>query len=212
MMEKIVNLLSDKPITFPRFLLENYHKLKINNDELIMIIYLLNEDSIIYNPMKISADLNIELPQVLGICESLKSKDILTIETKKVHNKIEEHLSFKELYKKMGLLMVNIKEEKETNIYDIFENEFGRTLSSMEYEIIDAWRTTGGFSEELIVAALKEATYNGVSNLRYIDKILYEWNKKGIKTKQDIEENRKRFTRAKEKPTELYEYDWLNED
>ena len=49
-------------------------------------------------------------------------------------------------------------------------------LSPMEYEIIKAW-LDNDMSEELIKEALKEATFNGVSNLRYIDKILYEWGK-----------------------------------
>ena len=49
----------------------------------------------------------------------------------------------------------------------------------MEYEIINAWLLKG-FSEELVLGALKEAVYNGVSSLRYIDKILFEWQKKAI--------------------------------
>lgn len=74
-------------------------------------------------------------------------------------------------------------EESSENIFDIFEREFGRTLSPMEYEIIQSW-CGGEFSQELIVLALKEATYNGAANLRYIDKILYEWKKKELKQKK----------------------------
>jgi DNA replication protein DnaD len=43
-----------------------------------------------------------------------------------------------------------------------------------------------GMNEDLIIGALKEATYNGVSNLRYIDKIIYEWGKKGFKNMNDV--------------------------
>ena len=212
MISKVVNILQSKAITIPRFLLENYKHLKLEDNEFIILIYLLNEDGTMYNPTKISKDLNIDLPVVLNLVDSLKKKDILKFETKKANNKIEEHMSFQELYNKLGLLLINEKEEKETNLFDIFENEFGRTLSSIEYEIINAWLSSGGFSEELIIAALKEAVYNGVSNLRYIDKILYEWRKKGIKTKEDIENNRKNYMKNKEKVEELYDYDWLNEE
>mgnify|MGYP002520477974 CR=1 FL=1 len=31
--------------------------------------------------------------------------------------------------------------------------------------------------------ALKEAIYNGVTSLKYIERILYDWRKKGYKTK-----------------------------
>ena len=56
----------------------------------------------------------------------------------------------------------------------------------MQYEIIKAWIEEKKYSEEIIIGALKEAVYNGVSNFRYIDKILYEWSKKGIKTMNDV--------------------------
>ena len=82
----------------------------------------------------------------------------------------------------------------------------------MEFEIINGW-IDNGYSEELIKLALKEATYNGVSNLRYIDKIIYEWGKKGIKNKEDVENNRKQFKNNKDnKNKELFDYDWLNDD
>ena len=48
-------------------------------------------------------------------------------------------------------------------------------------------------------------------NLKYIDKILYEWKKKGINNEQDIEKNKKEFQKKK-LDTELVDYDWLNED
>ena len=115
-----------------------------------------------------------------------------------------------ELYNKLALLLsADKKEVADTNIFDLFEKEFGRTLSSMEYEIIGAW-LEANFTEELITLALKEAIYNGVTNLRYIDKILYEWQKKGIKTKEDVTKQREKFTK-KEKKEEIFDYDWLNE-
>ena len=76
------------------------------------------------------------------------------------------------------------------------ENEFARSLSPIEYETITNW-LNNGISEELINDALKEAVVNGVTNLRYIDKIIYEWTKKNANSKEgnDYEE--------------LFDYDWL---
>ena len=59
----------------------------------------------------------------------------------------------------------------------------------MEYEFINAW-INSGMNEDIIKEALKEATYNGVSNLRYIDKIIYEWKKKGYKTVEQVRNNK----------------------
>ena len=107
-------------------------------------------------------------------------------------------------------MMNDKKETPKTTIYDKFEKEFGRTLSPMEYEIIGAW-LDNNYEEQTIELALKEAIYNGVTNLRYIDKILSEWKKKGIKTENDIKTEREK--RNKQKPKkEVFEYDWLNDN
>ena len=103
------------------------------------------------------------------------------------------------------------KEEIPSNIFSTFETEFGRTLAPMEYEIINSW-IDSGYSEELIIAALKEAVYNGVFKLNYIDKILYEWGKKGIKSIQDIEKEKTKFESKKEEKKELYDYNWLEDE
>ena len=66
-------------------------------------------------------------------------------------------------------------------------------------------------TEEILKLALKEATYNGVSNFRYIDRIIHEWKKKGIKTKDDVIKNNEEFRKNKsDKKQELFDYDWLN--
>ena len=105
------------------------------------------------------------------------------------------------------------EEQKET-IYDTFEKEFGRTLSPMEYQIINAWQDNN-IEVETILLALKEAVYNGVNNLRYIDRILSEWSKKGIKTKEDLDKDKANFIKKKSINVETVEqsdYDWLNDE
>ena len=64
------------------------------------------------------------------------------------------------------------------------------------------------FLEPEIKEALKEAILSGVSNIRYIDKILFEWNKKGYKKREDIV---KKSFKENDEIEELYDYDWLNE-
>ena len=76
-----------------------------------------------------------------------------------------------EVHDEVYVLEVN----KETNdasksdIFEVIQKEFGRTISPIEYEIIKAW-IESGINQDVIKEAVKEATFNGVSNLRYIDK------------------------------------------
>ena len=114
---------------------------------------------------------------------------------------------------------VNVSKSNEidgSSIFDLIEKEFGRTLGPIEIEIIKGW-LENNFSEELIKEALKEATFNGVSNLRYIDKILYEWGKAGIKTSKDVDENRKkRNARKDDKDSNvdmaMVDWNWFDDD
>lgn len=214
MIDKVLNIIKNGTIIVPRLLINNYRNLKINDFELILLIYLLNEKVLSYNPKKISSDLNVTLEEVLIAMDSLSSNDIIKVDIKKINNIREEVINLDSLYNKLGFLIVNEEvssEVKSSNIYDIFEQEFARTLSPMEYQIINGW-LEDKMSEEVIISALKEAIYNGVSNLRYIDKILYEWKKKGLTTKELVEKNKTDFVSKKEEKKELFDYNWLDDN
>lgn len=212
MMNKVINILQDNFVV-SKALLANYNKLKIKEKDLVVLIWLINSKDEVFNPQKISEDLNIDLPNVLEAIENLNNADLISINTSKKNGIIEEIVDLTNYYKKMAFLIINEdekQEENKSNIYDNFEKEFGRTLSPIEYELISGWLENN--SEEIILYALKEAVFNGVSNLKYIDKILYDWNKKGIKTKEDILNDKKKFKKEKENKEQLFDYDWLNDE
>ena len=132
---------------------------------------------------------------------------------------MEEVVILDDFYQKVAYFTidkVNNEDNSNINVFEMVEKEFGRTLSSMEVEIIKAWLDSN-ISEELIREALKEAVFNGVSNLRYIDKILYDWGKAGIKTVEDVEKRRKNRNkdRNKEEDTDIsdiVDWNWFDED
>ena len=97
------------------------------------------------------------------------------------------------------------------DIFGTFEKEFGRTLSSMECQIIKSW-IDDNFSHELIMEGLKEAVYNGVSSLKYIESILYSWRKKGYKNKKDINDAKTKHHEVNKTEKDIFYYDWLNDD
>lgn len=207
-MDKIVELLKSINYQMPKELLFNYKKINITDNELIIIIYLINQSSDIYNPKQISNDLNIDLNNILEIVNSLSEKNILKIDMKKINNIRCEIVNLDSLYEKLAFSLNDTAKES-SNLYSVFETEFGRTLSPMEYQIIGSW-IEAGYNEELIKLAIKEATYNNVRTLRYIETIIVEWGKKGIKTKEDVEKNRKQF-KNNNSNKELFDYDWLND-
>lgn len=211
MLEKIVDVIKNKDLIVPNILFFNYKKLDITESELVLLIYIINSTPC-FNLKKMSEDLNLNSKDLLKLINSLTEKDLIEIVVDKKQAFCSETINLDKLYQKLGFTLVNALEKKDdsTNLYSIFEKEFGRTISPMEYEIINAWKSSD-FTDELIILALKEATYNGVSNLRYIDKILHEWKKKGIKTSKDVELDKQNFNKKNPKKVNLIDYDWLNE-
>ena len=210
MFDKVYNLIKNKEFTVPQLLLFNYKELKIDEQELIILIYLINSDSI-YNPKNIGNDLKLELVDVLTHISNLSEKGLLSITIVDKNGKKAELVDLKPLYDKLTFLIINEKEDTDTTIYSVIEKEFARPLSPIEYDLVAAW-LDASYSEEIIKEALKEAVYNNVMNLKYIDKILDDWNKKGIKTKEDVMNNKKKFKERKNVKTDSFDYDWLNEE
>lgn len=213
MADNIKELLKTRDIVIPRILLYKYKKIGLTEQELIFIIYLLDSKTEIFNPKQISDELELTLKEVMKHMESLTSKGILKLEVKKIGNMRNEYINLDGLYGKLTFQMINKEEKQETTIYDICESEFGRPITPMEYQIIGAW-LDNGTSEETIILAIKEAVYNGTTNLRYIDSIISNWNKQGIKTKEDVEKSRMNFKKNKEHKkinNEILQYDWLND-
>jgi len=213
--EKIINLLTERPIIIPRIIFNNYKRLNITEEELIVLIFIIDQgNKISYNPDIFVNELNLEKYKAMEIINSLCEKKIINISVEKNQNKkTEEFISLELLYNKILNLFKETKDNniENTDIFSIFESEFGRTLSPMEYEIIKGW-ISDKFSYEIIVEALKEAVYNQVTNLNYIDKILYDWNKKGIKNKEDILKDKNNYRNNKSKPLEVFDYNWLDDE
>lgn len=221
---KIVDLYRDGNIVIPVYILKNYNKLNLKLEEFIFLMYLYSlGNNILFDPAKFSKDLNLDLSVVMENVSKLSDKHLLKVDVKKNEKGVmEEKIDISDFYNKLSIMImedVNSDQRSEkSNVFEMIEKEFGRTLSPIEFEIIKAW-LDNNINEDLIKEALKEAIFNGVSNLRYIDKILYEWEKDGVKTKEDVikRKNKRNRTLKKEEESkdidlDIMEWDWFDED
>lgn len=217
MNEVVISALKDQPITIPKVLFKYYKKLNITEEELIILICIINKgDKIIYNPSIFTEEIDMDKYKAMEIITAMAEKG--TIEIKVENNKSgkkEEYLYLEPLYNKLLNLLIDLQlgtnKTVDTNIFAAFETELGRTLSAMEVEIIKEW-IHSGVSEELIKEALKEAILNNVRNLKYIDRILFNWRSKGFKTKEDILKDKKNYRKPTKKVEQIYDYNWLEEE
>ncbi len=203
-------LMQEKNLVIPSYIFSIVNQLHLTTNEFLLLIYFWNNPDTSFDILEISRVLKLKEEEIMLDFKGLLNKKIITLTALKDSNgKRTEIVNLDILYAMLEEnFRVETKKEENDNIYSIFEHEFGRTLSSMEYEIIKNWLEKG-FNEELILGALKEAVYNGVNNLRYIEAILYEWNKKGYKTMKEVNS---RITKPKEETEKLFDYNWLDDN
>lgn len=103
------------------------------------------------------------------------------------------------------------------NIFELIQENFGRTLNPLEVETIQSWDEYN-FEFELIKYAVSKTVLKNIYNISYINKILYQWNKNNIRTvaqaqKSDEEHEKKKQIRNqsnvsyKRKETEQERYE-----
>lgn len=222
--DKLVDVFKNGNIVIPVYLLKNIENFKLELDEFVFLMYLYNTGyKFAFDPEKISDDLGFSVNKILEFINTLTDKGLISVEAlKNEKGFMEDFVTLDGFYNKLKLLVIDDVVEEDTNsksdsiIFDYIENEFGRTLSAIEYEIINAW-LENSMSEDIIKEAVKEAVSNGVSNLKYIDKILYEWSKKGIESVEQVEENRRKRSSVKSDNNDdidldIMDWNWFDDD
>jgi len=108
------------------------------------------------------------------------------------------------------LFTFNDEEETSADLFNFIEEAFGRTLNSIEYELIQTWE-----DNELTRYAVKESILNGARSLRYVQAVIESWKANGFKTVQDVQAYQEKYKKNKSKEqrvtvTELPE--WFDKD
>jgi DNA replication protein len=98
-----------------------------------------------------------------------------------------------------------------TNIYENFQQELGRSLSPTEVSTIREW-VSMGYTDEVIINALKEAISQGKKSIKSVDKILLTWAKREeleAEGKTSINDD---WTNNLEETIRIAKTPWLDED
>ena len=207
----LLEILGEKCFSVSTHLIKVAISLNLSLTEFLLLMYFEDATDKTFDVGKITNILSLDEKSVLSAFNKLLNLNLIKMETSKDDaNRHCEIISLVPMYK----ILVEQKSEEEKsvvkkNIFEVLESELNRSISPIEYEIINAWLEKG-ISEEIILGAVKEAVYNGVSSLRYIEKIIYEWNKKGYKNMNDVKEGLE--NRTNKRKMELFDYNWLDEE
>ncbi|WP_336283688.1 DnaD domain-containing protein [Natronobacillus azotifigens] len=193
------NFLMDQ-ITIPSKLLSDYHKHNIAEKEMIVILQIHRFSLLgVYfpTPDEIAATVSFDGQECSTILRKLLQRNMLKIiETNDEQSMVGERYSLEPLWVKLYQDSTDKQEQSSNesmNIFLLFEQEFGRTLSPFEIENINMWIDEEEQEPALIKAALREAVLMSKLNFKYIDRILREWKRKGIRSVGQAREHSKAF-------------------
>jgi DNA replication protein len=85
------------------------------------------------------------------------------------------------------------EEAVKTDVFTMFEQEFARPITPMEYETISNWLDRDRYPLELIELALREAVFAGKLRFNYIDRILLEWSRNRVFTVEQAKAYAQKF-------------------
>lgn len=201
----MVHLLKQGSVSLPVLLIKEYKRLGLTEAEVMLLIHLFmfqeKENKTFPTVAELEERMNLTQDQIVGLIQHLVTGGFLRIE-----DEVNEYGLRSESYNLWPLFQQLVssfieREQKETEqgteiyqqVFQLFEQEFGRALSPMECQMLAQWIDEDGYSQELIEAALREAVFCSKLNFRYIDKILFEWQKNNIRTLDEAAEYSRKF-------------------
>lgn len=203
----VKKLIDNRLINIQDYIINNYLQLGLEEQSAMLLLH-------IYNLSKTGNDfLSVKLLQNkmtlnFNACADLVYKlvqnKLIAFEIAVDENgKTKEKFTLEPMYQKILNDLMDEKESDNNNknennagiIMNMIEQEFGRTLSSFEIQIISSWIHDYQLNIDLIKLAIKEAIISRAYNIKYIDRILLTWQQKNIDSVEKAREYTKTFKR-----------------
>lgn len=163
------------------WILDHYEEFNLSAQEgiVVLMIDFFNANGKLLTLESLAKQCNMSLDDVDRVLNILCAKRYLSIKVKA--NAVEFDLS--------GLYSAENENQPDLcsgSVFDLFESEFSRPLSNAELQRLSEWVMK--YDEKLVIYALREALMYQKLSFNYINKILIEWEKKGI-TVSTLEKN-----------------------
>ena len=209
-------------IDFRFLLLENYKKLKISENQLVIILmidHLLSQGNPFITADLLSLKMSLDVKEIDRLIADLLTRGLMEYATANGKTVTSLNPLKEKLYREFQITISRENETKNNetisaqlnNIFENFQKELGRSLSPLEISRIREW-VAMGYSDETIINALKEAISQGKKSLKSVDKILLTWAKREeleSEGKTTIDDD---WTKNLEETIRIAKTPWLDED
>lgn len=209
-------------IDFRFLLMENYKKLKINEKELVTL-FMIDHFISLGNPF-VTADLlslkmSLDVKEIDKTLVSLLTRGFIEYiaQGKKTITTLNPLKS--KLYREFQISLTKedeVKASKEVeielnNIFQEFSKMLGRSLAPVEISKIREW-VSYGYSDELIINALKEALSKGKKSLRSVDKILLIWSSRDDRENEGVSLKSEEWNKSLEETIRIAKTPWIDKN
>ncbi len=209
-------------VDFRYLLLDNYKKLKISEEEVVVILMidqLISQNNALITADLLSLKMNYDPLKIDDILASLLKKRYIEFKTSANGTVTSldplKNILFNEFKLSVAEQDKNelnpSRKEMTDNIYTSFEKLLNRNLSPVEVDKITAW-VEYGYSEETIINALKDALSRNKKSLREVDRVLLNWEKKEDRVNEGVSTTSKDWDKNFEKTVDIAKTPWVNKD
>ncbi len=209
-------------LDFRYLLIENYKKMKLSENELATIFvidHLIGQGNPFVTPDLLSLKMTLDVKEIDRILAKLITKGYFEYKTVRKQTVASLEPLKNKLYKEFQLFLSKEEEvakskkinEELENIFGNYEKLLGRTLSPVEISKIHEW-ISYGYSDKMIIDALKDALSRGKKSIRSVDKILLTWSQRDELQEEGHTSLSSEWDKNLEETIRIAKIDWLNDD
>ena len=209
-------------IDFRYLLIENYRKLKLNENEvatIFVIDHLISQGNPFVTADLLSLKMTLDVKEIDKILGKLITKGMFEYKTIGKNTVATLEPLKQKLYREFQLFLSKEEEEKSStrikeeleNVYTNYEKLLGRSLSPVEVAKIHEW-ISFGYSDKTIIDALKEALSKGKKTLRSVDKILLSWSQRDDLQSEGHTPLSEEWDKNLEETIRIAKIPWINKD
>ncbi|ENH97311.1 DNA replication protein DnaD [Gracilibacillus halophilus YIM-C55.5] len=225
MSEPSISSMLQNQLNLPITLFQKYSLLGLNEEQVMLLlqIYAYQQEGHSFpTPEQLAEHMTMSSEACSKELRYLIQRQFLSIEEENNDDIIKEYYSLEPLWQSLFRAEESYEDNTDQEageIFQRFEQEFGRPLSPFEIELVNSWIDEERIELSLIHAALREAVLMSKLNFKYIDRILLEWKRKGIKTVDQAKQASKTYhqhqTTRQTQQNHPYDkslyYNWLEE-
>ncbi|UEX89160.1 DnaD domain-containing protein [Staphylococcus ratti] len=215
-----------RPVVIRYELLNHYQSLGLNEADLIILIKILHAYDVSNLQPSIETlkqGTTMQETEITMIIQKLIRLDLLSMKVQKNNEgKFSEFINLDGFFNQFSQILAQetqyLEKEDETahfkQLFTKIESAFGRALSPLEIETLSQWLDVDQYHYQLIEVAIDEAISHNKLSLKYIDRILLNWQKNNVTSVEDTKPIRAKFKiQSQQGPKKIEnfpKFDWLN--